>query len=118
MTEKTWQDIANVAQEYRDASINHVEPAIPAVPNSLPLDRTGVPKYLLSTEEVVITQMPPEQLIASLSAGKLTSIAVTTAFLRRAGLAQALVRDLKLFGLPLAYKARPIASPNSSQNEP
>jgi len=92
MTVKDWQEIAKEAQEYRDASISRVEPAIPAVPKDLPLDRTDTPKYLLSTEEVVITQTSPEELVASLAAGKLTSTAVTTAFLRRAGLAQALVR--------------------------
>lgn len=92
MTGKSWQEVAKEAQEYRDASISRVEPAVPAVPKDLPLDRSEVPKYLLSTEEVVITETPPENLVTSLAAGKLTSTAVIRAFLRRAGLAQALVR--------------------------
>lgn len=92
MGRQAWQDIAKEAQDYRDASISRVEPSIPAVPKDLPLDRTDIPKYLLSTEEVVITQTAPEDLVSSLGSGKLTSTAVTSAFLRRAGLAQALVR--------------------------
>ena len=92
MSKPTWQEIAKEAQKYRDASIGHVEPAVPAVPKDLPLDRTDIPKHLLSTEEVVITQTAPESLVDSLADGKLTATAVTTAFLRRAGLAQALVR--------------------------
>ncbi|KAK4694244.1 amidase, partial [Lecanoromycetidae sp. Uapishka_2] len=90
MTGKAWQEIAKEAQDYRDASISRVKPAIPDVPKDLPLDRSGIPKYLLGTEEVVITETSPEGLVALLAVGKLTSTAVTTAFLRRAGLAQAL----------------------------
>ena len=91
MTKTEWQDIAKEAQALRDASIKRVEPEIPAVPDDLPLDRTEIPKYLLSSEEVIITESAPEELVHSLASGKVTSLAVTTAFLRRAGLAQALV---------------------------
>lgn len=92
MSKPTWQEIAKTAQNHRDDSIRRVEPPIPEVPgpDQLPLDRTDVPKYLLSTEEIVITQSPPEDLVASLASGKYTSTTVTTAFLRRAGIAQAL----------------------------
>lgn len=91
MSKRHWQDVAKEAQDYRDASINRVEPAIPAVPQVLPQDRTDVPKSLLSAEEVLITQTAPENLLNSLASGKLTSTAVVKAFLRRAGVAQALV---------------------------
>ena len=91
MSRSPWQDIAREAQEYRDASIGRVKPPVPTVPKELPLNRTDIPKYLLPTEEVIITQTSPEDLIQSLATGKLTSTAVTTAFLRRAGIAQALV---------------------------
>ena len=93
MSKATWQEIANTAQEHRDSSIKRVEPPIPAIPASLSLDRTEIPKYLLPTEEVVITQTAPEDLIASLASGQHTSTTVTRAFLRRAGLAQSLVRE-------------------------
>ena len=90
MSKPTWQEVAKIAQDHRDDSIRRVKPPIPEVPDQLTLDRTEIPKYLLSTEETVITQTAPEQLVASLASGKYTSTAVTTAFLRRAGLAQAL----------------------------
>jgi amidase len=91
MSKRHWQDIAKEAQDYRDASINRVVPAVPEVPKDLPLDRTEIPKYLLSTEEVLLTQTAPEDLVKSLASGKITSTAVIKAFLRRAGVAQALV---------------------------
>ena len=92
MSKSTWQEVAKIAQDHRDDSIRRVEPPIPKIPepDQLPLDRTDVPKYLLTTEEIVITQTAPEDLVASLASGKYTSTTVTTAFLRRAGLAQAL----------------------------
>ena len=92
LSKPTWQEIAEQAQEARDASLKLVEPAIPDVPSELPLDVTKLPKHLLSTEEVAITQTPTEELVVSLASGRLTSVAVVTAFLRRAGLAQKLVR--------------------------
>ena len=90
MSKPTWQEVAQIAQTHRDDSIRRVEPPIPEVPDQLPLDRTDVPKYLLSTEEVGITETAPEDLVTSLASGKHTSTTVTTAFLRRAGIAQAL----------------------------
>lgn len=92
MSKSTWQEVAQGAQKYRDDSIRRVEPPVPEVPgpDQLPLDRTDVPKYLLLTEEIIITQTAPEDLVASLASKKYTSTTVTTAFLRRAGLAQAL----------------------------
>ena len=92
MSKPTWQEVAKTAQNHRDDSIRRVEPPIPQIAdlNQLPLDRTDVPKYLLSTEEVVITQTTPEKLVASLASRRYTSTTVISAFLRRAGLAQAL----------------------------
>ena len=95
MGKTTWQEIARTAQQIRDASLSRVDPALPELPANLAKDVTDVPKYLLTTDEVVITQTPPEELVASLATGKLTSTAVTNAFLRRAGLAQKLVSDLQ-----------------------
>lgn len=117
MTNFAWQDVAKEAQERRDASISRVEPAIPAVPKELPLDRTDIPKYLLSAEEVVITQTAPEDLVVSLASGRYASTAVITAFLRRAGLAQALVHAFAGTNFTIANASRPIALQNSSQSE-
>lgn len=118
MTQRTWQSIAKEAQEYRDASINRIEPPIPAVPKDLPLDRTDIPKYLLTTEEVVITETAPEELVTSLATSKLTSFTVTSAFLRRAGLAQALVIVARCEMSSGANINRPTASRNSFRSEP
>ncbi|MCJ1378120.1 hypothetical protein MMC17_001216 [Xylographa soralifera] len=86
----SWQEVAKTAQEYRDASIGRVEPAVPNVPQYLPRDVTSIPKELLSKEEVEITQTLTEDLLKSLASGELTSTTITKAFLRRAGLAQKL----------------------------
>lgn len=88
---RTWQEVAKEAQLHRDASIAKVNPPVPEVPADLPLDVTPLPRKLLSEREVEITETPAESLLASLATGKLTSVEVTNAFLRRAGLAQKLV---------------------------
>lgn len=95
MGKPNWEDVAKKAQEHRDASIKLVKPAVPDVPSELPLNVTEIPKYLLTTEEVIITETTPEDLVISLASGKLTSTAVTNAFLRRAGIAQKLVCCLR-----------------------
>lgn len=87
----SWQDVARTAQEQRDASIARVEPAVPELPADLPLDVSGLPKRLLSSEEVKITQTTAEDLVALIASGKLSSVTVAKAFLRRAGLASKLV---------------------------
>ena len=90
-----WQEVAKAAQEYRDASIVRVEPAVPEVPKELALDVTKLPQELLSEQEVEITHSLAEDLITSISSGKLSCTAVIKAFLRRAGLAQRLVSLLQ-----------------------
>lgn len=91
MSAKSWQEVAKIAQEVRDKSIAEVKPTIPDVPSELPLNVSKLPGELLSTAEVGITQTSPQELLSSLASGKLTSVEVTNAFLRRAGLAQKLV---------------------------
>ena len=88
---RTWQEIAKTAQEHRDASIARVEPAVPEVPQNLPVDVTGLPQELLSKAEISITESSPEDLLAAIASGQLSCNLVTKAFLRRAGLAQKLV---------------------------
>ena len=88
---RRWQDIAQEAQEYRDASIARVQPNLAQLPENLPKDVTKIPGTVLSRKEVQITEMPPEDLLRVLASGELTAVAVTTAFLRRAALAQKLV---------------------------
>lgn len=93
MVKTRWQEIAQLAQTLRDKSIADIHPPIPSVPSEadLPLNTTSLPRKLLEEAELRITETPPEQLLQSLASGELTSVEVTTAFLRRAGIAQKLV---------------------------
>ncbi|KAL1303863.1 hypothetical protein AAFC00_000319 [Neodothiora populina] len=89
-TQTSWEDVAAAAQKHRDSTIAAVKPPVPDVPSDLPLNVTKLPATLLSSEEVSITESPPEVLVASLCRGTLSAVAVANAFLRRAGLAQKL----------------------------
>ncbi|KAH0559589.1 hypothetical protein GP486_003892 [Trichoglossum hirsutum] len=87
---RPWQDIAREAQEYRDASIAKVRPDVPPLPTVLPRNVINIPRNTLGEKEIQITEATPESLLSMLALGELTATAVTTAFLRRAGLAQKL----------------------------
>ena len=88
---RQWQDIAQEAQVYRDASIARVKPDVPQLSKSLPKNVVHIPRNALSEEEIRITETAPEDLLGMLASGELTATTVTTTFLRRAGLAQKLV---------------------------
>ncbi|KAL1970451.1 hypothetical protein VTN77DRAFT_4095 [Rasamsonia byssochlamydoides] len=90
MAGRPWQEVAKLAQEARDKSIALVQPPVPDVPADLPGNVSEIPKQLLTPSEVEITETAPETLVQELASGKLTSVQVVTAFLRRAGLAQKL----------------------------
>ena len=98
MNRSTWQDIAHRAQSHRARTLAQVQPPLPDVPSHLPRNVTAIPQALLSPREVEITMKSVEELVASLATGRLSSTEVTSAFLRRAGLAQKLV-----FSLPLVF---------------
>lgn len=87
----TWQQVAEDRQKHRDATIAAVAPSVPAVPKELPLNVTSIPKELLTSDEIEITEMKVEDLVPALAEGKLSAVDVTNAFLRRAAVAQALV---------------------------
>lgn len=93
MAKAPWQEIAKEAQSLRDTSIKQIQPPVPDVPSpaELPLNVTSIPRQLLSEAELKITESPPEKLLRLLASGELSSVDVTTAFLRRAGIAQKLV---------------------------
>jgi hypothetical protein len=87
----SWQETARQVQAVRDRSIEAVDPYVAAFPEKPKGRVIDTPrKYLTSTEQA-ITESPAETLVASLAAGKLTAVAVTNAFLRRAAIAQKLV---------------------------
>ncbi|KAI1090273.1 amidase [Rostrohypoxylon terebratum] len=87
----TWQDVAADRQQYRDATIAEVQPPVPELsPEDVPLNTTGIPKKLLTEEEIEITSINVEELVKKIVSGEWTSTVVAKAFLRRAGLAQKL----------------------------
>lgn len=116
---RSWQDIAREVQDYRDSTIDQVQPAIPKLPADLPRNVLDIPTKLLGQVEIQITEASPEELLAALATGTLTATSVTRAFLRRAALAQKLVSlqslDFYLFISPTI--SRPTASQNSSLSE-
>jgi amidase len=86
-----WQKIA----EYKNA---HIAASIPEEwrIKSLPTD-DSVMLYpsqsgIMSSEELAITESSAVDLVAELATGKLTSVAVTTAFCKRVAMARQLVR--------------------------
>ncbi|KAM0145531.1 hypothetical protein ACHAQE_011219 [Botrytis cinerea] len=86
-----WQDIASEVQKHRDTTIAKVDPAIVEITEKLPHRVISLPRKYLNPEEITITENPIEELLASLATGRLSSLAVTKAFLRRAAIAQKLV---------------------------
>ncbi|KAM0123540.1 hypothetical protein ACHAO1_011273 [Botrytis cinerea] len=86
-----WQDIASEVQKHRDTTIAKVDPAIVEIIEKLPHRVISLPRKYLNPEEITITENPIEELLASLATGRLSSLAVTKAFLRRAAIAQKLV---------------------------
>jgi amidase len=97
----TWEEVATDRQKHRDASIAAVQPSLPDPPADLPLNVSGIPRQLLSNDEVKITETPPEKLLSLLANRSVSAKSVTTAFLRRAGLAQKLV--LHVYIQPFSY---------------
>ncbi|KAJ5090880.1 hypothetical protein N7532_009564 [Penicillium argentinense] len=86
----SWQETARQVQAVRDRSIESVDPYVAAFPEKLKGRVIDVPRKYLTSAEQAITESPAEALVASLAAGKLTAVAVTNAFLRRAAIAQKL----------------------------
>jgi len=88
---RPWQEIAQEAQDHRDASIVSFQAEMPHFPSHSPKNVFHLLRDHLSEEEIHITETAPEELLALLASGKLTALTVVTAFLRCASLAQMLV---------------------------
>lgn len=89
MTITTWQEKAQSARDYRDASLAKVNPPIGPLPDPLPLSSQDLPKQHLTEREYELTQnYDAVQLLGMLRRKELTSEELTRAFLRRAALAQ------------------------------
>ena len=97
----SWEEVAQRVRAHRTISLAKVEPTIPDVPSPLPNDVVTLPAKLLSPRENEITTTKAEDLVISLATGRLSSIEVMRAFLRRARLAQKLVIMPLVSGLGL-----------------
>lgn len=126
---RPWREIAKEAQDHRDASLAQVKPGLPDSFNEWErelethlsdlLNGAVTAAKFLHPEEVRITEMLPEGLLALLASGELSATAVATAFLRRAVIAQKLVSSENIPNYDLnANSTRRTASPNSFQSEP
>ena len=87
----TWQEVALDRQKHRDATIAELSPSLPVLID-IPQNTIPVAKKVLTPEEIQITESTVEELVPQLADGKLSSTTVIKAFLRRAGLAQKVVR--------------------------
>lgn len=87
---ESWKDISAKMLKHREETIAAVIPSIPEIPKALPLNVTGIPGQPLPQDVIAITETAPESLVAKLATGQLSSLAVTSAFLQRAGLASEL----------------------------
>lgn len=88
----TWQETVSAVQKHRLAGLSLIEPPLPDLPDQLPRDVTNIPRQLLSQQERELTESSPEVLLKRLASGEWSSEKVINAFLRRAGLAQSLVK--------------------------
>lgn len=96
MSKPQWQVVVDQVQSHRKSTIAKVQPPIPEIPAQLPRNVTAIPRKLLSSREIDITEQTAEKLVSSLATGDLSSREVTNAFLRRAGLAQSLASSLPI----------------------
>lgn len=87
-----WRAAVTKAQNRRDESLKETLAELPSIPDALPENVTGIPRQLLSERDLAITDQDAERLLPALASGKLSSVEVTEAFLRRAALAHKLVR--------------------------
>jgi len=71
-----------------------MSPPVPHPPAKLPRDVSALPRALLEADDLPLTGLSPEELLERLTIGKVTATSVTSAYLRRAALAQRLTNCL------------------------
>ena len=102
---RPWQQIAQEAQDHRDASLAQGGSTVSAEfkqSGNRPKSSLNVPEKVLEHHDLRITETLPEDLVKCLAVGELSATEVTTAFLRRAVLAQKLVSRQSSILLPLS----------------
>lgn len=88
------------ARSLRDTSIL-VEPPLPPLPDPLPKNVAEIANKLLTPEEIKITSYDVPELLQAIRSKEYSCETVTRAFLRRAALAQKLVRNVPTLNLNL-----------------
>ncbi|KAI0429543.1 amidase signature domain-containing protein [Xylaria sp. FL1042] len=87
----TWQEVAADRQRHRDDTLAWLNPPAPKIlTGNIPLDITGLPRLILTAEEIKITGKNVEDLRWMLASGQWSAKTVIQAFMRRAALAQQL----------------------------
>lgn len=98
----TWQEVAADRQEHREATLSLLSPPLPPITSSeIPKNTIPLAQKYLTAEEIAVTETPVETLLPQLASGTVSSVTVTSAFLRRAGLAQLAVIPPLYFPSPL-----------------
>jgi amidase len=85
-----WTQIAIEAQVHRDSTIAAISPAPPDIPVDLSKNVMNLPETLLESSVLSITNMLPEELLKSLTSGKISATTVASAYLQRAAMSQGL----------------------------
>ncbi len=91
---RPWQDIAQEAQDYRDATINELSPAAPEIPSQIPKNVMHFPEKLLRQNDWDTTSLHLEELIPLLQQGQISAVEATSAYLQRAVVAQGVTNCL------------------------
>ena len=89
----SWRECVAKALQRRDLSLSKIPGDLSQIDDTdlQSNNVTTIPDKVLSADDRDITQKNAEELLLALASGSLSSVAVTTAFLRRASLAQKLV---------------------------
>lgn len=85
-----WQEIAKKAQHLRSFTIAQLSPPPPDVPSPLPNNVMHIVNQLLDHSVTAITNLPVEELIASLARGRISAVQTSNAYLQSAAVAQGL----------------------------
>jgi hypothetical protein len=128
--QRPWREIAKEAQDHRDATLAQVQPGRPDLFEKFEEDLENIQcdplkgasimtaGRVLHPDDVNITKMLPENLLTALASAELSAISVTTAFLRRAVIAQKLVSFWNLLDSRSNFWNRRTASLSSFPNGP
>lgn len=95
-SKRPWREVAREAQQYRDSTIAAVQPELQTLPPTLPKNVMAIAGQVLSDREKYITSLSVNSVLDALAGRcigeRLLAVDVVNAFLRRAALAQKLVR--------------------------